>query len=78
MVWYETAVVFNRPGVAGAGLQTPPLLIHSFVHQLIKWPVSSGSSKHQYTQTVRAKELKLLENVHPPPCVTSQVSGVKY
>ena len=33
--------------------------------------------KHHKSQTVRARNLKILENVHPPPCVTCQVSHVK-
>ena len=36
----------------------------------------SQSSKHHKSQTVRARELKFWENVHPPPCVTCQVSSV--
>ena len=52
-------LVICRPGVAGAVLQTPPLLINSF------------------TQTVRARKLKFRENVHPPPRVACQVSGVR-
>ena len=30
-------LIINRPGVAGAVLQTPPLLINSFIQALI-WP----------------------------------------
>ena len=64
--------VINRPGVAGAVLQSPLLLINS----LIKSAFSSKPSKHHYTQTVRARELNFWENVHPPPSVTFQVSCV--
>ena len=46
--------IFNRPGVAGAVLQTPPWLIHSF----IDWCFSSRSSQHHYTHSVRARKLK--------------------
>ena len=51
---------------------------HTFV---IKWVTessfSSKPSKHHYTQAVKARELKFWENVHPPPCVTCQVSSVR-
>ena len=33
-------------------------------------------SKHCQSQTIIAGELKFWENVHPPPCVRCQVSGV--
>ena len=35
-------------------------------------------SKHGLSQTVRARELTFWRNVHPPPCVTYQVSHVMY
>ena len=38
---------------------------------------SSKSSQHHKSQTVRARKLKCWENVHPPPCVTFQVSRVR-
>ena len=38
---------------------------------------SSQSSKHCFSQTVRAKELTFWDNVHPPPCVTCHMSCVK-
>ena len=37
---------------------------------------SSKSSRHHKSQTVRARELKFGENVHPSPCVTCQMSRV--
>ena len=40
-------------------------------------PLVQTSSIHCLSQTVRARELKLWENVHPPPHVTCQVSGVR-
>ena len=46
--------VFNRPSVAGAALQTPPLLIYSVTQSAF----SSKPSKHHYTQTVKARELE--------------------
>ena len=63
--------VFNRPVVAWAVLQSPPLLINS----LIEWSFSSESLKHCLSQPVRAGELKFWENVHPP--TICQVSGVR-
>ena len=32
---------------------------------------------HLHSQTVSARELKFLENVHPPPCFTCHVSFVR-
>ena len=43
---------------------------------MINSSFSSKPSKHHNTQTVRARELKLLEIVHPQPRVTCQVSCV--
>ena len=49
---------FNRPGEAGAVLQTAL----SLINKLIKWVSQSSfvkiSSKHHTSQTVRAKDLK--------------------
>ena len=57
----RAALVFKIPGVAEAVIQKPSSLISS-----LSWAsFSSQSSKHHYTQTVRARELKLLENVPP-------------
>ena len=58
----------NRPGVAGAVLQTPSTFINS--------SCSSQSSKHCLSQTVKARELKFWENVHPPPFVKCHMSHV--
>ena len=63
---------FNRPGVAGDVLQSPPLLIDSIFHPLVQI-----SSKHCQSQTGRARELKFLENGHPTLCVTCHMSHVK-
>ena len=65
--------VINRPGGAGAVLHTASLLIHSF----IKWSFSSKSLRYHESQTIRARELKLWENVSPSPCVTCHVSCVR-
>ena len=69
------AAIINRPSVAGAVLQSPPLLINSlnnwFIHPLVQI-----SSKHCQSQTGRARELKFWENVHPTLCVMCHVSCV--
>ena len=51
-------IIFNRPGVAGAVLQSPLSLIH--------WlrSFSSKSSKHHKSKTIRASDLKFCHNVH--------------
>ena len=67
--------VFNRPGVAGAVLQSPPLLINSLTDSLTD-PLVQISSKHCQSQTRRARELKFVENVHPTLCVMCHVSPV--
>ena len=59
-----------RPGLAGPVLPTAS----GFIHWLTKSPFSSKPSKHHYTQTVRARKLKFLNNIHPR--TMSQVSGV--
>ena len=48
-------VIVNRPGVAGVVLQTPPSRINSLTQQYF----SSQSSKHNNSQTVRARDLKV-------------------
>ena len=68
-LWF---VVFNRPGVAGAILQTPP----SLINYLIESPFSPKPSKHHYTQTMRDRELTFWENIIPLPCVTCKMSCV--
>ena len=65
--------VINRPGVAGAVLQSPSSLTDSLTHPFVKI-----SSKHSQSQTERARELKFSENVHPTICVMSQISLVMY
>ena len=68
---YCKTCIFNRPGVARAVLQSPPWLINSVTHPLVKI-----SSKHSQSQTGRARVLKFWENVHPTLCVTCHVSCV--
>ena len=46
--------LINRPGVAGAGLQTPSTLINSFINSVTD-PLVKISSQ---SQTVRARKLK--------------------
>ena len=53
--------VINRPGVAGAVLQAPLSLIHSFCRSAY----SFKSSKYHTTQTVMVRELTFWENAHP-------------
>ena len=65
-----------RPGVAGAVLQTPLPFIKSLSQYLTDLSFSSKSSKLLPSQTIRAKELMLWENVHHPILVTCQVSHV--
>ena len=60
--------VFNRPSVAAAVLQTHLEVSH--------WSFSSKSLKCHKSLTIRARELKLWENVHPPQHVTCDVSHV--
>ena len=51
-----------------------------FYKRLCQWlgelGFSSKSSQHLKFQTIRARQLKFLENNHLPPCVTYQVSHV--
>ena len=60
--------IINRPSVAGAVLQTALLLIDWLIMSLILFL--------QIFTTIRTRELKLLENVHPTRCVMCQVSHV--
>ena len=49
----DMTVVINRPGVAGAVLQSPPSLTDYLSHPLVQI-----SSEHCQSQTRRARELK--------------------
>ena len=66
------SMFFNRPGVAGAVLQTPFWLIHSLTNSSF----SSKYSRHLHSQTVWARDLEFWENVHLPWCVTCHISHV--
>ena len=59
-------IVFNRPSIARAVLQTPMSLSHQ--------SFSSKSSKHNKSQAIRARDWKILHNVHHLSRVTCQVS----
>ena len=67
-------ILFNRPGVAGPVLQT----YLSFIHWFSRSSFVIISSTHLHLQTKRARELKLLEYVHPLHVshVTSHMSRV--
>ena len=70
----------NRPGIAWDVLQTP-LSINS-LHWFSHWCYSSRSSKHQYTQTVKARGLNF-ERMFTPHhvlhvrCQVSDVTSLK-
>ena len=67
-------MICNTPGVAGAVLQTPWWLIHWFIiSQSIYVKISS---RHLYTQTVRATNLKFWHNASCVSCDTCHVSCV--
>ena len=60
--------IFNKPGVAGAVLHTPSLLIQSWFVEIY--------SKHSQSQAGRARELEFWENVHPTQRVMCHMSRV--
>ena len=60
------------PGVDGAVLQTALSLINSLTHSSF----SSKCSKHLHSQTIKAREVKFLENVKSPSHVKSHASHV--
>ena len=64
--------VINRPSVSGAVLQTPL----SLFDWLSNSSFSSKSLRHVHSQTVWARDVAFLENVHLPPCVTCHMSQV--
>ena len=70
--------VFNRPGVAGAVLQTPLSLIHSIIHKVTRPFPSNLQNTFLHSQTVWARYLKLWENVQFPTCVSCHMSRVTY
>ena len=64
--------IFNRPGVAGAVLETPP----SLIDRVSKQSFSSKSSKHHKFQTITARHLKCLHKVHHQSCVMCHMSCI--
>ena len=48
------------------------------INQLPDWSFVEISSKHCLSQTIRARELKFWENIHPSPRVTCHVSRVLF
>ena len=74
IVWTTWNVIFNRPGVARAVLQTPLSFIHSLI-QLVGDPFVQVSSKHLHTQTIWCRHLDILKEYSPPS--TYQVSCVR-
>ena len=71
----KLSYVFNRPGVAGAVLQSPSW----FIIWLIHWatdPLIKIFSNYSQSQTGRARELKCWENVRPTLCVMCNASRV--
>ena len=71
LIWLQ---IINRPGVAGAVLQSPSLLID----WRSEWPFTSKPSNPDYTETVRARKTTFWETVHPQRHVTCQVSSLLY
>ena len=53
-----TLLIINRPGVAGAVLQTPPLLINSVSQSVSQSSFVEISSAQLHSQTVRARDFK--------------------
>ena len=65
--------LINRPDVAGAVLRTP-----LWLNDWLRWSsFSSKPSKYHKSQTVRARDLQFLNNIHHPLCVTCYMSCVK-
>ena len=58
------------------GFSANTFVIHSFINSLISSALSSKSSKCLHSQTLRGRELKFCENVHPPKRVMCHVSCV--
>ena len=59
-------LILNRPGVAGAVLQTPLKSIQRLTNPSLQY------------QTERARDLKFWDTVNHPLCVTCHMSGVWY
>ena len=70
--------MLSSPGVAWAVLQTPCYSLHWFNKWLTHSSIVKISSKLLHSQTVRARDLKLWDNVHHPLCVTCHMSLFTY
>ena len=70
--WQDISRFINRPGVAGAVLQSPPLLTDSF----IDWSFSPLIFETLSIKTESARKLNFWENVHPTLSVMCYVSPV--
>ena len=70
-------VEFDRPGVAEAVLQTALWLITCVTLSDIDSSFVKISAKHQLSKTVRVRDLKLWEIVHPPPTSASQNTHIR-
>ena len=73
--WYGWQI-FNRPSVAGAVLQTHSSFIDSLTPSLSQWSFVKISSKHLYSQTIKAREPHLSHDMCHMSCVTCHVSRV--
>ena len=56
-LYVEQIYIFNKPGVAGAVLLTPPLLIERLIHSLNN-PFPPDLQNTSTPKTARARELK--------------------
>ena len=70
------SLLFNRPGVAGAVLQTLFFLNNFLTASVSQWSFVKISSSNLHSQTIRVRKLKFGEKVHLPPPVTSHLSHV--
>ena len=72
--FFFTLKIINRPGVAGAVLQSPMSI--DYISDWVSNPLVKIFSKHSQSQSGRARELKFWENVHPTLYVMCHVSCV--
>ena len=70
--FYLLCQIINRPGVAGAVLQTASSLTDTVSHSSFV----KISSEHLHSQTIKARKLKFWEKVHLPPPVMFHESYV--
>ena len=67
-----TLLIFNRPGVAGAVLQTPLYLIKYYIQLII---ICENIFKTLYIPNCKSQGAEMLRECLPP-CVICQVSGI--